>query len=144
MMKILNKKRKIGNKGFSLVELIIVIAIMAVLVAILAPQYLKYVEKSRVAADDTFTEELMTAVQVALTDETVYADVVTGDKLTWTESTGAIASTDCPDLQTEVVATLAATHDVQAKAHDGQVYTITITIDGTTGNYSLAGEWADA
>ena len=36
MMKFLNKKRKIGNKGFSLVELIIVIAIMAVLVAVLA------------------------------------------------------------------------------------------------------------
>lgn len=35
------------NKGFSLVELIIVIAIMAVLVGFLAPQFLKYVEKSR-------------------------------------------------------------------------------------------------
>ena len=35
------------NKGFSLVELIIVIAIMAILVAVLAPQYIKYVAKSR-------------------------------------------------------------------------------------------------
>ena len=38
---------KKSNGGFSLVELIIVIAIMAALVAILAPQYIKYVEKSR-------------------------------------------------------------------------------------------------
>lgn len=39
------------NGGFSLVELIIVIAIMAVLVGVLIPQYLSYVHKARVAAD---------------------------------------------------------------------------------------------
>ena len=39
------------NKGFSLVELIIVIAIMAVLTALLAPQFLKYVEKARIERD---------------------------------------------------------------------------------------------
>lgn len=36
------------NKGFSLVELIIVIAIMAVLTGVLTPLYLQYVEKSKV------------------------------------------------------------------------------------------------
>ncbi|MCM1143504.1 MAG: prepilin-type N-terminal cleavage/methylation domain-containing protein, partial [Lachnoclostridium sp.] len=38
-------KKEMNNKGFSLVELIIVIAIMVILVAVLAPQYLRYVEK---------------------------------------------------------------------------------------------------
>ena len=46
-----NTKEKRGNGGFSLVELIIVIAIMAVLVGILAPQYLSYMHKAKVAAD---------------------------------------------------------------------------------------------
>ena len=40
-----------NNKGFSLVELVITIAIMAVLIAILAPLFVKYVEQSRRSRD---------------------------------------------------------------------------------------------
>jgi prepilin-type N-terminal cleavage/methylation domain-containing protein len=64
-----------ANKGFSLVELIIVIAIMAALIAILAPQFVKYIERSRVAADDATAEELLNTVQVIMADEK-YAPVI--------------------------------------------------------------------
>lgn len=46
-MKRENKK----NKGFSLVELIIVIAIMVILGAIIAPQYFKHVNNAKISSD---------------------------------------------------------------------------------------------
>lgn len=59
---------KKNNKGFSLVELIVVIAIMAVLVGILAPTLIKYVDKSRRSTDVKNASEYMSAIQTYASD----------------------------------------------------------------------------
>lgn len=66
----MKKRNKLNNKGFSLVELIIVIAIMAILVGAVTPQVIKYVEKSREAKDLQVLQTVFTAAQTAImTDE---------------------------------------------------------------------------
>ena len=70
------KKVKINNKGFSLVELIIVIAIMAILAAALAPQLIKYLDNSRKSTDVSTGQSIATVVGVALTDEAAYNDAI--------------------------------------------------------------------
>ena len=83
-------KKEMNNKGFSLVELIVVIAIMAVLVGILAPQFLKYVEKSRLQKDNTAISEIANAAKTACAEEDVLdAMGSTAAKLTLTTLTGS-------------------------------------------------------
>lgn len=60
------------NKGFSMVELIIVIAIMAILAGALAPALIKYINKSRVSTDIQTANTIATAVQTALANESGY------------------------------------------------------------------------
>ena len=69
------RREKMNNKGFSLVELIIVIAIMAILSAALAPQLMKYIEKSRVSTDDTSCASIESCVNAALAEEAVYKEL---------------------------------------------------------------------
>ena len=61
-------QKKINNKGFSLVELIVVVAIMAVLMGILVPTLVKNVEKSKKQKDESAIEEIRSQMQNTLAD----------------------------------------------------------------------------
>lgn len=59
---------KKNQKGFSLVELIVVIAIMAILVAIITPNLVKYVGKSKKETDKKNAYEIANQLQTCITD----------------------------------------------------------------------------
>ena len=52
------------NKGFSLVELIVVIAIMAILVGVAVPVYTSYIEKANKSKDIQMVDEVAHALQI--------------------------------------------------------------------------------
>ena len=85
------------NKGFSLVELIVVIAIMAVMTSVLAPSLLGYVEQSRMQKDDSAMGEVNNAIKLALADQDVYDECliynVKGNYSCYVEKAGTTAST---------------------------------------------------
>lgn len=62
--------RKIDNKGLTLIELIIVIAIMAIMVGVIAPQMVKYIARARQVKVEKEASEFIRAAQIALVDVT--------------------------------------------------------------------------
>lgn len=75
MTKEIEVMKKTNNKGFSLVELIVVVAIMAVLMVVLAPQYLRYVEKTRLQKDNSAIAEIANAIKISAADEGINQEI---------------------------------------------------------------------
>ena len=71
------------NKGFSMIELIIVVAIMAVLAGFLVPKLIKYINKSRLSVDIDTGNKIAEAIVIAVTDENVNDNAVDHTETLW-------------------------------------------------------------
>lgn len=125
--------KKMNNKGFSLVELIIVIAIMAVLVGVLAPQFMKYVERGRKSTDAQSVSEIITAVQVYVSDPMVAtANKAASGSITLTTTSTAVTSTNATNNLDKAL-TDAGLDKIGLKSSDwtsGGTVKINVTVNG--------------
>lgn len=136
--------KKLNNKGFSLVELIIVIAIMAVLIAVLAPQFLRYVERSRLGTDNTAIGEVANAVKAAAASERINTEMGTNSPVTIeipTTGTGGpvVCSGTSPLLQAELDATLGTNLLLRSSTYTGAATAPTVVATVTGGAIVVTG-----
>ncbi len=146
-----NQKKK--NKGFTLVELIIVIAIIAILAIVLAPQYIKYVEKSRWSNDVNQMSELEGMVKTAVVeaqeanakDNEIKGTIVISKTAAATSTNAsavitALNSTDASWSKYNLKNNGSHGADAGLSTSSTQTYTITISADGAL--YTVTGSWS--
>ena len=118
MFKKINRKNK---KGFTLAELLIVVAIIGVLVAISIPIFTTQLEKSREAVD---ASNIRSAYAEAMTDYLANGAKAAASKTTTAaKSSGAWESS--PDWNAELVG------KVPTSVTQGTTFTVTVAADGT-------------
>ncbi|MCM1282459.1 MAG: type II secretion system GspH family protein [Muribaculaceae bacterium] len=133
-----------NNKGFSLVELIVVITIMAVLMVVLAPAMLRYVEKTRVQKDESAVSEVVRTIELALTDDKLYTEAG-GDTITVTVADNTNIAVACAgghsapaaagNLETDIRATVGDKIAFSSQQYRGKTFTIVFEYSSTRGAY---------
>ena len=122
------------NKGFSLVELIIVIAIMAILAAAIAPALIRYIDKSRRADDVTAAGTVETAVVTALANEKIYDNIVGSTDSTvvavWENKGFSFNSAAGTTFEDEFKSSLPDGASIKYKKEGAKSYTAVTTSDG--------------
>ncbi|MEE3398058.1 MAG: type II secretion system protein, partial [Eubacterium sp.] len=64
------------NKGFSLVELLIVTTIITILAAAITPALFRYIDKARKADDIAAAEAIGSALKASMANESIYDKVM--------------------------------------------------------------------
>ena len=155
----MKNQKALTNKGFSLVELIIVVAIMAVLIGVLAPQYLRYVERTRLQRDNTSMGELANVIKMAGAEESVIQQINaagatglvisfdTDGKVDTSSSALATGGTGASSgaLAQEIGATMDLSDiNLSSSTYAGNMPTITIKLNTTTNQIEVtASVWKD-
>lgn len=139
--------KKMNNKGFSLVELIIVIAIMAILAVVLVPAFIRFVGQSRVSNDVSNADMINDAVTAMITeDATDPATNFDAAPYSTTANNGfTIDANTAAITQTDLVAAMGG--DVPEVSVDGNYFfvvaanadgAVTVSVSNGTNTYVLS------
>ncbi len=130
--------KKRNNKGFSLVELIVVVAIMAVLLGVLVPTLIRHVESSKLGKDKQAIDNVKEAIEIALANEKYMAFELDGNlynegNIDLSKLSAAITSTGITDTDKSNAAKAAFVTEVKKNLGEKDTIALTSKLTKTSG-----------
>ncbi|WP_130807162.1 competence type IV pilus major pilin ComGC [Senegalia massiliensis] len=127
MLKWISKKIKKDNKGFTLVELIVVLAILGIIAVIAVPRFIGVQDGAKKTADEATEKNIGKAVELALAEEKISVPESGSTNISMTDLVDWGYLDEKPTVQSEDNKAFKATVDSNGK--------ITITTEAaSTGN----------
>lgn len=123
-----------SNKGFSLVELIVVIAIMAIIAGVAVPVYTSYIAKANEGADESVYSEAVYAAKLAVVEPDYNAVTITV-----TASNGTLTIVATGTGSAGAAAQVAAVVGATAKTGATDTYELTLKSKTFSGSADVAG-----
>lgn len=140
MKKLMKKK---NNKGFSLVELIVVVLILGILAVALAPQVMKWVGTARTNSDSNQAKTYQSAIQEALTDWQQYDSIpTTGSNAVYviTDSTTLGKTNDWGSTSTKLLSDVIDEYTAKDYHKPQKEAQFTVTVELGTGKVTVVAE----
>ncbi len=134
------------ERGFTLIEMLIVVVLVGILAAIALPSYFQYVQRSKIIEATTGLSNLRTKMEQYFLDNRTYVGGCAIYQPAIAAQVKAFTIADCTGTETATAYTLTATGIPADGMDTAFVYTVdqsnNKTSAGPSGTYTNAGCWA--
>lgn len=135
----LHKKRK--NKGFSLVEIVVVVLILGILAVTVTPQIMNWLNKAKVGKDEAYAGEIAFTVEMLALEHIGKSDLDSNAAVyTLTDTVVKTSGGGSQDLSSEIISSIGADMCRKPEQSGKTKFTITITPNGKTVTVTVKAE----